>query len=317
MIVRAALLGLAGGRAVKEVVTSAPGVGGIVTRFAAGESDDDALRATSDLQDEGFEVTLDYLGEDTVDRAQAAQTAGAYVRILNRLADAGLAPRAEVSVKLSAIGQALPGEGVALATDNALAICEAADEAGTTVTLDMEDHTTTDLTLATLAALRADFPDTGAVLQSYLHRTEADCRDLAVAGSRIRLCKGAYSEPESVAYQDRADIDRAYVRCMKVLLAGEGYPMFATHDDRLIAIVEALTRRYGRERDTYEFQMLYGVRRDEQRRLLARWGDDPRVRPLRHRVVRLPRSTHGRASCQPEPRGFVPSLTVSDARAEE
>jgi proline dehydrogenase len=269
MIVRAALLGLAGGQAVKDAVTSAPGIGDIVTRFAAGESDDDALRATSDLQDEGFDVTLDYLGEDTLDRVQAEQTAGAYVRILSRLADAGLAPRTEVSVKLSAVGQALPGEGAELATDNALAICEAAKDAGTTVTLDMEDHTTTDLTLASLAALRKDFPDTGAVLQSYLHRTEADCRDLAASGSRIRLCKGAYREPESVAFQSRADIDRSYVRCMKVLLAGEGYPMFATHDDRLISIAEALTRRYGRGPDTYEFQMLYGVRRDEQRRLLG------------------------------------------------
>lgn len=247
---------------------SAPGIGDIVTRFAAGETDDDALRATSDLQDQGFAVTLDYLGEDTVDRAQAEQTAGAYVRVLTRLADAGLASRTEVSVKLSAIGQSLAGDGVALATDNALAICRAADEAGTTVTLDMEDHTTTDLTLATLAALRAEFPATGAVLQAYLHRTEADCRDLAVPGSRIRLCKGAYREPKTVAYQSRVDIDRSFVRCMKVLLAGQGYPMFATHDDRLVAIAEALTRRYGRGRDTYEFQMLYGVRRDEQRRLL-------------------------------------------------
>ena len=268
MIVRAALLGLAGGQAVKDVVTSAPGIADIVTRFAAGDTDDDALRATSDLQDEGFDVSLDYLGEDTLDRAQAEQTAGAYVRILSRLADAGLAPRAEVSVKLSAIGQALPGDGVALATDNALSICQAAEDAGTTVTLDMEDHTTTDLTLQTLSVLRADFPTTGAVLQSYLHRTESDCRDLAVPGSRIRLCKGAYREPETVAYQSRADIDRSYVRCMKVLLEGQGYPMFATHDDRLVAIAEALTRRYGRGRDTYEFQMLYGVRRDEQCRLL-------------------------------------------------
>ena len=136
-----------------------------------------------------------------------------------------------------------------MATDNAMKICEAAAAAGTTVTLDMEDHTTTDLTLETLAALRVDHPATAAVLQAYLHRTEGDCRDLAVAGSRIRLCKGAYREPESVALQDRADIDRSYVRCMKILLAGDGYPMFATHDDRLISIGEALTRRYERSRE--------------------------------------------------------------------
>lgn len=265
---RGTLLSLAGSEAVKNAVTSAPGIGDIVTRFAAGESDDDAVRATSDLQDEGFVVTLDYLGEDTLERQQADQTTGAYLRILARLADAGLTAGTEVSLKLSAVGQALSGDGDEISTENARAICAAAAAAGTTVTLDMEDHTTTDLTLATLAALRADFPDTGAVLQAYLHRTEGDCRELAVSGSRIRLCKGAYNEPESVALQARADVDRNYVRCMKVLLAGAGYPMFATHDDRLISIAEALTRRHHRAAGSYEFQMLYGVRRDEQRRLL-------------------------------------------------
>jgi proline dehydrogenase len=252
----------------KNVVTSAPGVAGVVTRFAAGDDDDDAVRAASDLQESGFTVTLDYLGEDTLDRAQADLTTGAYIRILHRLADAELTKGAEVSVKLSAIGQALGDDGQEIATDNARQICQAAADTGTTVTLDMEDHTTTDMTLTTLHDLRADFPRTGAVLQAYLHRTEQDCRDLATAGSRIRLCKGAYAEPESVAHQGRTDIDRSYVRCMKVLLSGEGYPMFATHDHRLISIAEALTRRYQRASGSYEYQMLYGVRRDEQRRLL-------------------------------------------------
>ena len=266
---------MAASAAVKGVVTSAPGISDVVTRFAAGESDDDALRATSDLVDAGFSVTLDYLGEDTADRSQADATTGAYVRLLNRLSDAVLAPSAEVSVKLSAIGQALPG-GAMIGTDNARQICEAAESAGTAVTLDMEDHTTTDLTLATLNELRADFPSTGAVLQAYLRRTEQDCRDLATAGSRIRLCKGAYAEPESVAFSQRSAIDRSYVRCMKVLLAGDGYPMLATHDARLISIAEALTRRFGRSHDSYEYQMLYGVRRDEQRRLLE-LGEQVRI----------------------------------------
>lgn len=269
MIVRGALLTLARSDAVKKVVTSAPGIGGVVTRFAAGDDDDDAVRAASDLQAAGFSVTLDYLGEDTLDRYQADLTTGAYVRVLHRLADAGLTEGAEVSVKLSAIGQALGGGGHQIATDNARQICQAAADVGTTVTLDMEDHSTTDKTLQTLHDLRADFPSTGAVLQAYLHRTAQDCKDLATAGSRIRLCKGAYAEPESVALQDRGDIDRSYVRCMKILLAGDGYPMFATHDHRLISIAEALTRRYQRDSGSYEYQMLYGVRRDEQRRLAA------------------------------------------------
>ena len=263
------MLALAASQSVTRVVTSAPGASGVVTRFAAGEGVEDAVRATRELADAGFRVTLDYLGEDTLDREAATGTTEAYVEVLGRLADAGLTEGAEVSVKLSAVGQALSGDGPTVSTDNARLICEAATKAGTTVTLDMEDHTTTDLTLQTLTELRRDFPDTGAVLQAYLFRTEADCRELTSAGSRIRLCKGAYAEPESVAWQDRHDVDLSYVRCAKILLGGDGYPMFATHDSRLISIVEALTRRYGRERDSYEFQMLYGVRRDEQQRLMV------------------------------------------------
>ena len=163
-------------------------------------------------------------------------------------------------MKLSAVGQALPGDGEKVALENARAICAAAHAAGTTVTLDMEDHTTTDSTLGILRDLRADFPETGAVLQAYLHRTEADCRDLAHAGSRVRLCKGAYKEPESVAFQGTADVDKAYVRALKVLMAGDGYPMVATHDPRLVAITEDLARRLGRAKDSFEFQMLYGIR---------------------------------------------------------
>jgi proline dehydrogenase len=109
----------------------------------------------------------------------------------------------------------------------------------------------------------------GGVLQAYLRRTESDCRDLAGEGSRIRLCKGAYREPESVAHQERADVDKAYVRCAKILIQGDGYPMFATHDPRLIDIVEALAIRNDRARSTFEYQMLYGIRPDEQLRLAA------------------------------------------------
>ena len=133
----------------------------------------------------------------------------------------------------------------------------------------MEDHTTTDRTLATLRTLRQEFPSTGAVVQAYLHRTEADCRTLAYEGSRVRLCKGAYKEPETVAFQDRLDVDKSYVRCLKVLLAGQGYPMIATHDPRMIEIASSLASRYGRAKGTYEFQMLYGIRPDEQLRLVG------------------------------------------------
>jgi proline dehydrogenase len=129
----------------------------------------------------------------------------------------------------------------------------------------MEDHTTTDSTLEILRQLRVDFPETGAVLQAYLHRTESDCRDLSYGGSRVRLCKGAYREPASVAYQKKQDVDLSYVRCMNVMLSGPGYPMFATHDPTLVGIADDRAKAHGKK--AFEFQMLYGIRPDEQHRL--------------------------------------------------
>jgi proline dehydrogenase len=274
-MLRRTLLMLSRSDRVKHLVGSMPVSSGIVARYVAGESVDDAVSATSALIDSGRLVTLDHLGEDTLDRRQAQAIVDAYVLVLERLADKGLAHGAEASVKLSAVGQALDdGHNVALA--NARVICEAATKAGTTVTLDMEDHTTTDSTLEILRELRRDFPGTGAVVQAYLHRTEADCRDLAYEGSRVRLCKGAYKEPESVAFQDKHEVNLSYVRCLKALMAGPGYPMVASHDPRMIAIAAALASRNGRAQGTYEYQMLFGIRPDEQRRLASE-GETMRV----------------------------------------
>jgi proline dehydrogenase len=270
------LLAAADSDRLKSLVEGTPYTGGLVARFVAGVHETDAVSAAARLHDAGLLVTIDHLGEDVLDREQADATRDAYVSLLGALSDAGLTEWAEVSVKLSAVGQALPGDGEKIAADNAAAICERATAAGTTVTLDMEDHTTTDSTLGILAELRKDHPSTGAVLQAYLRRTEGDCRDLAHAGSRVRLCKGAYREPESVAYQGRADVDLAYVRAMKILMHGEGYPMLATHDPRLIEIAGALAVRADRRPGTYEYQMLLGVRPEEQRRL-ARQGEKVRV----------------------------------------
>jgi proline dehydrogenase len=249
---------------VERLVETLPFARDAVRRFVAGTDTADALRATGELVAEGLAVSLDHLGEDTVTPEQAIAVRDEYIRLLTTLSGVGLTPPAEVSVKLSALGQRF---GEEFAQEHARTICTAAAEAGTTVTLDMEDHTTTDSTLDILAELRKDFPGTGAVLQAYLRRTEADCRDLATAGSRVRLCKGAYREPESVAYQSAREVDRAYVRCMNVLLSGAGYPMLATHDPRLIAIAEDRARWFDRGSDAFEFQLLYGIRPDEQRRL--------------------------------------------------
>jgi proline dehydrogenase len=275
-VLRQPILMLARSERVKQLVSTLPVSSGVVTRYVPGESTGSAVDATAGLIDDGLVATLDFLGEDTLDVEQADATVAAYKDLLDQLSARGLARGAEVSVKLSAVGQFLPESGHKVALENARAICRAARNAGTTVTLDMEDHTTTDSTLAILRDLRKDFPETGAVLQAALHRTEADCRELAHEGSRVRLCKGAYLEPEEVAFQDRIDIDRSYVRCLKVLLGGQGYPMVATHDPRMIEIASSLASRYGRQPGTYEFQMLFGIRPDEQRRL-AESGETVRV----------------------------------------
>jgi proline dehydrogenase len=275
-VLRRALLSMSRSERVRNLVETAPISRHVVARFVAGATTEDAVTVSRRLAGSGRLVTLDRLGEDTVERSQAETTRDAYLALLKRLSDEGLTAGAEVSVKLSAVGQALPGDGEKFALDNAFQICEAAHAAGTTVTLDMEDHTTTDSTLGILRDLRRDFPETGAVLQAYLHRTEADCRALAYEGSRVRLCKGAYHEPEEVAFQAELDVDRSYVRCLKVLLAGQGYPMIATHDPRLVAIAGELARRHERAQGSYEYQMLYGIRPHEQERLAAA-GEKMRV----------------------------------------
>jgi proline dehydrogenase len=239
-----------------------------VDRFVAGSSEPDALRTTRELLDAGLQVTLDFLGEDTTSRTQAEATVAAYTSVLAELAATGSAARAEVSVKLSAIGQSLPGDGEQIALEGARQICSAAAQAGTTVTIDMEDHTTTDSTLGIVRALRQDFPWVGAVLQAYLKRTEADCRELATAGSRIRLCKGAYAEPESVAFTGAA-VDESYIRCLDVLLGGDGYPMIATHDPAMLEAAHRLVIEHGRSPQSFEFQMLLGIRPEEQRAIVA------------------------------------------------
>jgi proline dehydrogenase len=275
-VLRGPLLLLARSDRVKQLVSTMPVSAGIVAGYVPGESADEAVAATSRLVGDGLEVTLDHLGEDTLDAEQAEATTQAYVSLLHDLSVAGLTRHAEVSVKLTAIGSSLPDHGWKTALENARTICRAARNAGTTVTLDMEDHTTTDTTLAILRDLRKDFPETGAVLQAYLRRTEDDCRQLSYEGSRVRLCKGAYDEPAEVAFTDRHEVDRSYVRCLKVLLGGQGYPMVATHDPRLVRIASSLAGRFGRQPGSYEFQMLYGIRPEEQRRL-AEAGETVRV----------------------------------------
>ncbi|MEU3225008.1 proline dehydrogenase family protein [Streptomyces sp. NPDC006976] len=270
----------------RRFVSAAPGTKQVVDRFIAGETVDQVVTVIEDAAGRGLELTLDVVGEDITTPEQAAAARDAYLELIDRLKDLGLGTRAEMSVKLSMFGQALPSPtgslgkdasgsagtllgGHDLALANVRPVVEAAAAIGTTVTLDAEDHTTLDSMFAIHEELRKDHPETGCVIQAYLFRTEEDARRLAAAGSRVRIVKGAYKEPASVAYQDKAEIDKAYVRILRILMEGEGYPMIGSHDPRLIAIAQELGRKAGRKPDEYEFQMLYGIRTDEQTRLAA------------------------------------------------
>ncbi|MFD6419016.1 proline dehydrogenase family protein [Streptomyces sp. NPDC060194] len=252
----------------RRLVSAAPVTKPVVDRFIPGEGLDQVVPIVRDLTDKGLELTLDVVGEDITTPAQATDARDAYLALIDRLKDLGLGERAEMSVKLSMFGQALEG-GHELALANVRPVVEAAHAIGTTVTLDAEDHTTLDSMFAIHEELRKDFPRTGCVIQAYLFRTEDDARRLAAAGSRVRIVKGAYKEPASVAYQDKADIDKAFVRIVKILMAGTGYPMIGSHDPRLIEITQELARTAGRKPGDYEFQMLYGIRTDEHLRLAA------------------------------------------------
>ena len=275
-MLRSALLAAAKSRGIRRFVEATPVTKPVVNRFIAGTTALDAVRTVRSLAERGICAMLDHLGEDVTDAAQARRTVRAYQQLLGVLADQGLAERAEVSVKLSAVGQSLPADGEKVALENARTICEAAASAGTTVTLDMEDHTTTDSTLSILRQLRVDFPWVGAVLQAYLRRTEQDCRQLAAEGARVRLCKGAYREPASVAFPSKSEVDKSYVRCLKILMEGSGYPMVATHDPRLLRIAGELARQAGRGPDDFEYQMLYGIRPQLQQQI-ADQGNRMRV----------------------------------------
>ncbi|MGZ6838040.1 MAG: proline dehydrogenase family protein [Blastococcus sp.] len=267
-VLQKALLAASRRPGLRRVVTGNPATRKVVDRFVAGETLEDALGAVRALSADGIQVTLDHLGEDITERAEAEHSRDAYLALLAGLAPLGLGAAAEVSVKLSAFGQALPG-GAELALELVRPVVEAAAAMGTTVTLDMEDSRTVDATLATLAELRKEHPGTGAVLQAMLHRTEDDAKALAVSGSRVRLVKGAYRESAAVAHQGKKAVDAAYVRCLETLMSGPGYPMVGSHDPALIERAHELAAQNSRPADSWEVQMLYGIRPDEQRRLAA------------------------------------------------
>jgi len=252
-VLRRTLLAASGSDRMRRMIVSAPYTRDVVARYVAGEDAAAAVEATRRLQASGLAVSLDYLGEDTTSQEHAAAVADEYVTLLGRLGAGGLSRDggAEVSVKPTAVGLHLPEHGEKTAAAHIERICVAARAAGTMVTVDMEDHTHVDATLRIVRDLRSDYPDLGCVIQSQLRRSAADCRALAYAGSRVRLCKGAYDAPPEEAFGSRAEVDRSYARCLRILMAGAGYPIT------------------GRGGAGFEYQMLYGIRPAEQLRLAA------------------------------------------------
>jgi proline dehydrogenase len=242
----------------------------VVERFVAGETVESAMNAVVSLRDSGRLLSVDYLGEDVTLADDADAAVRVYLDLIDRLGRFDGGGRAvEVSLKLSALGQALKRDGAKIARDNAWSICDAAQRSGVCVTVDAEDHTTTDSTLSIVRDLQDEFPRLGTVLQASLRRTLHDCADFARSGARVRLCKGAYDEPASVAYRRDAEVTDSYFRCLRVLMAGSGYPMVASHDPVIIDAVPAIAAECGRTASGFEYQMLYGIRVGEQRRLAA------------------------------------------------
>ncbi len=268
---RAILLWLSRRRSIGRFAKWMPLTRPMVARFVAGETLEAALPALERLHAAGYGTSVDILGEAVTSEAAARAAAAGYVAAIPALGAVGL--DINVSIKLSQMGLAL---GPELVRENVGRILTAASAADGFVRIDMEDHTTTDATLSVwrdLRPLMAGSGDVGVVLQAALRRTPRDAEDLIAAGARIRLCKGAYREPSSVAFPDKADVDATYVAVMRRLLDDGNFPAIATHDDRIVDQAIAYARERGIGPQRFEFQMLYGVRRDLQERLLRDgWG---------------------------------------------
>ena len=234
------------------------------SRFVAGQRLEDALSVGQRINSEGITLTLDHLGESVTSLAEAAQARDVYLRALDAIHANGV--QGNVSLKLTQFGLDLSPEAC---RENVARLVERAAALGTFVRVDMESSEYTDRTLHLVEDLHAQFGCVGTVIQSYLYRSQKDIKRLCSRRIRVRLCKGAYLEPAAVAFPKKADVDRNYIELMKLLLDEGEYPAIATHDERMIEETKAYAAQKGMGRDRFEFQMLYGIRRDLQRRLVA------------------------------------------------
>jgi proline dehydrogenase len=237
---------------------------GFARRFIAGESIDEAITCVADLPKKGLDLTLDYLGESVASSDAAAAAAADYVRIIEAIVASGI--ERNISLKLTQLGLDVDR---ATAVDNMRRILEPADRHGFFVRIDMENSPYTEATLAIVEILwQQEHRQIGTVIQSYLKRSEADIRRLNTLGVRVRLVKGAYQEPKDVAYQKKSEVDAAFVDLMRLLLDEGTYPAIATHDPMMIETTKAYAKQKGYAAERFEFQMLYGIRRDLQAQLV-------------------------------------------------
>jgi len=257
MISRTALLYLSQQHGLKDFFIKFPGFKQVTRRFIAGENIEDAIIAIKELNKQGVTATFDHLGESTTSKAEAESDVREYIHVLGRIQETGV--DSNVSVKLTQLGLDIDE---AYCLDNTRRIVAEAHRRGNFVRIDMEDSPKTDATLRIFKQLFNEFGNVGIVLQSYLYRTEKDLDEVLAMGARVRLCKGAYNEPEEVAFPEKADVDDNYIKLMRKLLKSGIYHGIATHDMRMIRATKEFAATEGIGKDRFEFQMLYGIRRD-------------------------------------------------------
>jgi len=273
MITRSALIYLSRQEGLKDFATRFRPFKKLTTRFVAGETIDETIHFIREINAEGCSASFDHLNESVTSAAEASKEVAEYLNILAKIDETGI--RSNVSIKLSQFGLTLDPE---LAYKNSRRIVEDAHRRRNFVRVDMEDSNVTQLTIDIFRRLRDEFgiDDVGIVLQSYLRRTYDDAQQLLKLPARIRICKGAYNEPPEVAFPDKKDVDENYIRVMQLLLSSGIYHGIATHDPKMIEATINFAANEGIGKDAFEFQMLYGVRRDLQRQL-ARDGYNMRV----------------------------------------
>ena len=273
MITRSALLYLSRREGLKDFATSFRPFKKLTTRFVAGESIEEAISYIRQINAEGCSASFDHLNESVTSEGEAEQEVDEYLRILSRIDQTGI--NSNASIKLTQFGLGLSPE---IAYQNARRVVEDAHRRGNFVRVDMEDSAVTQVTIDIFKRLRAEFEldDVGIVLQSYLRRTFADAQELLKLPARIRICKGAYNEPPEVAFPDKKDVDNNYIQVMQLLLSSGIYHGVATHDPKMIDATIDFATREGIAKEKFEFQMLYGIRRDLQKQL-ARDGYNMRI----------------------------------------